>query len=153
MTPATDAIMGALPKEQFGVGSAVNDTVREIGGAFGVAILGSIFAAMYASTMTSVTAGLSGEAAAAAQDSLIGAASVAASMGGDAGAALLGAAQSAFVEAMSVTSLIGIGFAIAGALVALIWLPARAGAAPETDAAQAGSSEPTVAAVATATMG
>jgi EmrB/QacA subfamily drug resistance transporter len=130
MTPATDAIMGALPKEQFGVGSAVNDTVREIGGAFGVAILGSLFAAVYASTMAPATAGLPAEAAAAAGDSLMGAAAVAGTIGGEAGAALLATAQSAFVEAMSLTSLIGIGFAVAGALVALIWLPARA-----TDAA------------------
>ena len=48
MTPATDAIMGALPPDQFGVGSAVNDTTREIGGALGIAILGSLFAASYA---------------------------------------------------------------------------------------------------------
>ncbi len=128
MTPATDAIMGALPPEQFGVGSAVNDSVREIGGAFGVAILGSLFAGVYASTMdvTSGIAGLPAEAVAAARDSLGGAAAVAASIGGEAGAALLAQAQAAFVDAMSMTSLIGIGFAVAGALVAFIWLPDRA---------------------------
>ena len=126
MTPATDAIMGALPKEQFGVGSAVNDTVREVGGAFGVAVLGSLFAAMYASTMTSATTGLPAEAASAAQDSIMGAAAVAGAIGGEAGAALLSAAQAAFVSAMSTTSIIGIGFAVAGALVAFIFLPDRA---------------------------
>jgi EmrB/QacA subfamily drug resistance transporter len=128
ITPATDAIMGALPPEQFGVGSAVNDSVREIGGAFGVAILGSLFAAAYASTMDAATtvAGLPAEAAAAARDSLGGAAAVAGAIGGDAGAALLATAQGAFVSAMSMTSLIGIGFAVAGALVALVWLPDRA---------------------------
>ncbi len=134
MTPATDAIMGALPPEQFGVGSAVNDSVREIGGAFGVAILGSLFAAAYASTMDAATvvAGLPAEAAAAARDSLGGAAAVATTIGGEAGAGLLATAQAAFVDAMSMTSLIGIGFAVAGALVAIIWLPDRA-----TDAAPA----------------
>jgi EmrB/QacA subfamily drug resistance transporter len=128
MTPATDAIMGALPPEQFGVGSAVNDTVREVGGAFGVAILGSLFAAVYGSAMAtaSAAAGLPDAAAAAAGDSLGGAAAVAAQLGGEEGLALLTAAQRAFVDAMSLTSLIGVGFAVAGVLVALIWLPDRA---------------------------
>jgi EmrB/QacA subfamily drug resistance transporter len=128
ITPATDAIMGALPPEQFGVGSAVNDSVREIGGAFGVAILGSLFAAAYGSTMNGATAvaGLPADAAAAARDSLGGAAAVAGAIGGEAGAALLSSAQAAFVSAMSMTSIVGIGFAVAGALVALIWLPDRA---------------------------
>ena len=45
MAPATDSIMGSLPREKAGVGSAVNDTTREVGGALGVAILGSILAA------------------------------------------------------------------------------------------------------------
>ena len=44
MAPATDSIMGSLPREKAGVGSAVNDTTREVGGALGVAILGSILA-------------------------------------------------------------------------------------------------------------
>ena len=47
MAPATDSIMGSLPPEKAGVGSAVNDTTREIGGALGVAILGSITASSY----------------------------------------------------------------------------------------------------------
>jgi EmrB/QacA subfamily drug resistance transporter len=125
MTPATDAIMGALPPDQFGVGSAVNDTTRELGGAFGVAVLGSAFAASYAAAMRPVTEGLPAEAAAAARDSLAAAAEIAARVGGDAGATLLASAQQAFVDAMSLTSLFGVGFAIAGTLVALVWLPAR----------------------------
>lgn len=128
MTPATDAIMGALPPEQFGVGSAVNDTVRELGGAFGVAVLGSLFAASYSAAMAaaSTAAGLPPEAARIAGDSLAGATVVADRIGGAAGASLLGSAQAAFVDAMSMTSLIGIGFALAGVAVALIWLPSRA---------------------------
>ena len=51
MAPATDSIMGSLPPEKAGVGSAMNDTTREIGGALGVAILGSITAAVYSSTI------------------------------------------------------------------------------------------------------
>jgi EmrB/QacA subfamily drug resistance transporter len=126
ITPSTDAIMGALPREQFGLGSAVNDTTREVGAAMGVAVLGSVFAGGYGASMTDAVRGLPEAAAAAARDSLAAAGVVAAQLGGEAGgAALLAAARSAFVEAMSFTSLIGVGFALAGAVVALVFLPAR----------------------------
>ncbi|MFI5041017.1 MAG: MFS transporter [Acidimicrobiales bacterium] len=52
MAPATDSIMGALPREKAGVGSAVNDTTRQVGGAAGVAVLGSILSSQYRSTVT-----------------------------------------------------------------------------------------------------
>lgn len=126
MTPATDAIMSAVPKEKFGVGSAVNDTVREVGGAFGVAVLGSLSAASYAGAMHAVTAGLPPVAADAARESLAAASAVAASIGGEAGAALLATARTGFVDAMSMTSLVGAAIAGGGALLALLWLPARA---------------------------
>ena len=51
MAPATDSIMGSLPPEKAGVGSAMNDTTREIGGALGVAILGSVITGVYGSTI------------------------------------------------------------------------------------------------------
>ncbi len=63
MTPATEAIMGALPKEKAGVGSAMNDVLRELGGTLGVAVLGSILASKYAGGMEGSTDGLPPEAA------------------------------------------------------------------------------------------
>jgi EmrB/QacA subfamily drug resistance transporter len=126
MTPATDAIMGALPAEQFGVGSAVNDTTREIGGALGVAVLGSLFAASYSGAVAGVTQGLPDAAAAAIRESLAGAQGVGSLVGGPAGQTIVEAAQRAFVDAMSWTSLIGMGFAIAGAVVAFVFMPDRA---------------------------
>jgi hypothetical protein len=141
MTPATDAIMGALPPDQFGVGSAVNDTTRELGGAFGVAVLGSAFVATYAGAMHSVTEGLPAGAAAAAQNSLAAATEIAQRIGGDAGAALLGSAQQAFVDAMSLTSLFGVAVALAGTLVALLWLPGRTESAAD-EAATTGRQVP-----------
>ncbi len=138
-TPATDAIMSALPRDQFGVGSAVNDTVRELGGALGVAVLGSLFSASYAARMDAVTVGLPAAAAAVARDSFAGAAAVAAQVGGPAGIAIVDGAKEAFVAALNSTSLIGVGFAAAGALVALLLLPAHlpAAADQEPDAAVA----------------
>lgn len=56
MAPATDSIMGSLPLEQAGVGSAVNDTTRQVGGALGVAILGSIMSTAYRARIDSVPA-------------------------------------------------------------------------------------------------
>ena len=122
MTPATSTIMSALPESQFGVGSAVNDTTREIGGALGVAILGSLFSA----SMAGVAAPLPPAVASIVSDSLSGAAAVAARVGGAEGAALLALAQTAFVDAMAWTSLIGAGVAMIGVLIALLWMPGRA---------------------------
>ena len=55
MAPVTESIMGSLPPERAGVGSAVNDTTRQTGGALGVAVLGSVFLARYHSYMDSAT--------------------------------------------------------------------------------------------------
>ncbi|CAN5757410.1 MFS transporter [soil metagenome] len=52
MAPATDSIMGSLPRAKAGVGSAVNDTTRQVGGAVGVAVMGSILSSIYGSRMT-----------------------------------------------------------------------------------------------------
>ncbi len=126
MTPATDSIMGSLPLEKAGVGSAVNDTTREVGGALGVAILGSVMSSVYASTMAGKVTDLPPSASAAARDSVGGAFAVASSLNPDAAASLVHAARSAFVQAEGVAMLVGTGVAIAGAIVALIFLPSRA---------------------------
>jgi EmrB/QacA subfamily drug resistance transporter len=127
MTPATDAIMGALPVEKFGVGSAVNDTTRQVGSALGVAILGSVFSSAFAEHMTAMASLLPAEAAHVVRDSFAGAAAVAAQISGSQGGAILATARNAFVDSMAATSLIGVGFAVAGVIVALRFLPDRAG--------------------------
>ena len=128
MTPATDAIMGAVPPEKFGVGSAVNDTTRELGGALGIAILGSVWQGAYLDRVGGAAAMLPPDAAAAVRNSFAGAAAVAGQLGGRPGATLLDAARIAFVGAMDWTCLIGVGFTIAGLVVAAVYLPARAAA-------------------------
>src|SRR5690606_40050210 len=57
MPPTTEAIMGALPREKAGVGSAVNDTARQIGGALGVAVLGSVMSSTYRPRVREAIAG------------------------------------------------------------------------------------------------
>ena len=80
MAPATEAIMGSLSPAKAGIGSAMNDVVREVGGTLGVAVLGSVLASTYASGMDGSVSGLPDEAAVAATDSVGAAHEVAAQM-------------------------------------------------------------------------
>ena len=82
MAPATESIMSSLPASHAGVGSAMNDAVRLVGGTFGVAILGSLLSSGYRGDMESETAALPPEAAGAAGDSLGAASALADKIGG-----------------------------------------------------------------------
>lgn len=131
MAPATDSIMGSLPPEKAGVGSAMNDTTREIGGALGVAVMGSITSAVYASTIVAdpgfaVLQQASPEAATAVKQSIGGASFVATQLPEAARAALVEASNAAFVHALDRTVVVAAVAALLGALVALLFLPARA---------------------------
>jgi EmrB/QacA subfamily drug resistance transporter len=138
MTPATDSIMGTLPPERASVGSAMNDTVRQVGGALGVAVLGSVLSSHYREGMApEVTHGLSGEAGHAAHDSIGGASAVAEKIGGAAGQALHHTANLAFVDSMQIAMLVAAAVTAAGALVALILLPSGEPATAEAPAATA----------------
>ncbi len=125
MAPATEAIMGAVPKDNAGVGSAVNDATRQVGGALGVAILGSLLTTSYSSSMEDATASLPAPVASAAGDSVGAAVQIAARLGGPDGAALISSARSAFIDGMSTSLLVAAGFALAGAIFAAVFLPAR----------------------------
>ena len=106
--PATESIMNALPPARANVGSAVNDTTRELGGALGVAVVGSLASAVYA-------AGLPSGTPEAASDS-VGAAVAA-------GGPLAAAAQDAFVQALATASIVAAAVAAVGALIAWRHLP------------------------------
>jgi EmrB/QacA subfamily drug resistance transporter len=124
--PTTESIMGSLPAAKAGVGSAVNDTVREVGGALGVAVLGSVLASQYTGAISPATTALPADAAQVAGDSLGGAVVVAQQLGGSTGAAVLHAAQAAYIDGFGLALTIAAAVAAAGAVVAAIWLPARA---------------------------
>jgi EmrB/QacA subfamily drug resistance transporter len=104
--PATESIMGSLPPERANIGSAVNDTTRELGGALGVAIVGSIMSPLYSARLPDAA----GE-------------SLAAAVQGNAAAAE--AAREAFVHAMSRASIVVALVAALGAFIAWRHLPAR----------------------------
>jgi EmrB/QacA subfamily drug resistance transporter len=126
MAPATEAIMGSLPLEKASVGSAVNDATRTTGGALGVAILGSVLSSGYRGGMEDAAGGLPAPAMEVAQDSLSGGMAIAARVGGPEGQRIAAAAQDAFVSGMHAAAFVAAGIALAGAVVALLWLPARA---------------------------
>jgi EmrB/QacA subfamily drug resistance transporter len=128
MAPATESIMGSLPLAKAGVGSAVNDTTRQVGGALGVAIIGSVLASTYGSKVGDAVAGqqLPAGAASDAKNSLGFALQTASQIGGPAGNALASTARTAFVDGMHQGYLVGAAVLILGAIAALIWLPARA---------------------------
>ena len=124
-SPATTAIVASLPAQRQGIASAVNDLAREVGGVFGIAVLGSILNSAYRDAVADATAHLPAPAADAAQGS-IAAASEIAHRAGPAGIPLLDQAERAFVNGMSSALLIGavVLFAAAG-LVALLGPRAR----------------------------
>ncbi len=126
IAPATESIMGSLPKEKAGVGSAVNDTTRELGGALGVAVVGSVLSSVYTAHLTDAAAGRLPAPALDAATSSVGAAIAVAQRIGPAAEPLVSAARQAFVDGMVIGSRITAVVAVLGALVALKWLPAHA---------------------------
>jgi EmrB/QacA subfamily drug resistance transporter len=131
MAPATESVMGSLPPEKAGVGSAMNDATRYVGGSLGVAIIGSIFASSYRPGITSKVAGLGlpHEALATARDSVGGAMSVAGTLPSNVGRALSEIARVEFVDAMAPSLRAAAVVVLAAAALVIAFLPARAGAA------------------------
>jgi DHA2 family multidrug resistance protein-like MFS transporter len=125
MAPATDAVMSALPRDKAGVGSAVNDTTRQIGGALGVAVLGSLVSSAYGDRLLQlVTVRPVPQAA---TDGLAGALGVAAQLPQQAGASFAAAARESFVHGMDVTVAVAAGVVAAGSLLTLLWMPSSTG--------------------------
>jgi EmrB/QacA subfamily drug resistance transporter len=124
MPPATELIMSALPREKAGVGSAVSNTMRQVAGALGLAVLGSVLAAVYRDRIGGAVGSLPDPVREAATESIAGAHG-AAELLGPAGADLVAAADTAFLTAMHVTAGVGAGFATLGILVVLRWMPRR----------------------------
>jgi EmrB/QacA subfamily drug resistance transporter len=138
MVPATNSIMGSLPLAKAGVGSAMNDTTRQVGGAFGVAVLGSILTSTYRSSIQSSLGALPPQALAAAKDSVGAAIAVGNAMGGQTGDFVIAAAKNAFVDGMTRGLEVGTFFILASAVVAFLWLPNRIVRPDETKATPAG---------------
>ncbi|POX91765.1 MFS transporter [Mycobacterium kansasii] len=126
--PATEAIMGSLSADKAGVGSAVNDTTRELGGTLGVAIVGSVFASVYSGQLGASTAltTLPADVRAAMQHSIAAAYNVIGRLPADQAAAVRGMVDRAFLDGLQAGSLVCAGIALAAAVVVAAFLPARA---------------------------
>ena len=125
--PSTDAILAVLPPAKAGVGSAVNDVTRELGGAFGVAVVGAVFSSVYGPRVVERLsgAGLPEPALAAARESTGAALEVAGQAPLPARAAIADAARLSFVDGFSRGSLVCCGVVLAGAVFAFLVLPTR----------------------------
>ena len=123
-TPGTTAIVSSLPDQKQGVASAVNDVSRELGSAFGIAILGSTLSATYRSHITAATAGLPPRAATGAQSSIAFVKNASGRRGVRAeGPGPAGLPQSSFVDAAHAAFLTAIVVLLAGAVFAAIRAP------------------------------
>jgi EmrB/QacA subfamily drug resistance transporter len=136
--PATEAIMGVVPKAKAGVGSAINDATRLLGGTLGVAVIGSVYASLFASRLTSALPGGLPAAAVRTAHASVGAALTVASKAAQSGhpalaVAIHNGAHSAFFAGFSTANYLAAGVAGAGAVMALVLLPAQ----PNTGADEA----------------
>ncbi len=127
IAPATASVMGSLPRDRAGVGSAMNGTALQVGGALGVAVIGSVLAARYQGMMTHTLAGHIVPAVArhAILGSVGGALAVARIAGGSLGTVLTTAARHAFVDGMDLALLVGVVVVSASAALVAVALPSR----------------------------
>lgn len=120
LTPSMDAVLAVLPPERAGSGTAITMTLRQAGGALGVAVLGSLLSQVYTDGVS--VKGLPGPAAAAAHDSIAGAVRVARQLGNP---ALAASAQSAYIDGMKLVLLTCAAIAFLGAIATVAFMPGR----------------------------
>ena len=125
LVPSTDAVLGAVPEAKAGIGSAVNDSARQVGYALGIGVLGSILNGAYSVNIHHQIVQLPREAFNLAHDSVGGATQVATSIGGPAGEALRVAAYAAFLDAFGVAMIVGAAIAFVVSLMVLRFMPAH----------------------------
>ncbi len=135
----TESIMGAVSRRQAGVGSAVNDSTRLLGGTLGVAVIGSVYASLYGSRLTAgLPAALPGRISAIAHQS-VGAAfavsgQVTAAGHGALGQAIQHASTDAFLRGLTIGCVVAGLVAAAGAVLAILFLPAQPPSPPAEQA-------------------
>ncbi len=127
MPPATESVMGSLPRDKAGVGSAVNDTTRQMGGALGVALIGSVVASIFSSRVDDAARvyGVSGADLDTSRASLGGALRVGSTLG-DRANGFVNAVKDAFVAGLSTGLRLSAVVVVFAAFVVWRYLPARA---------------------------
>lgn len=125
MTPGTTILMASVPRNRSGMGSAMNDTTRELGGALGVAVLGAVLSASYESKIADTAAQFAGPVKDGIESSLAVALVVAEKLG-PAGAQVANAAKEAFMGGLAHASIVASIIIFAAAIITFIWLPMHA---------------------------
>jgi EmrB/QacA subfamily drug resistance transporter len=124
MTPATSLMMSAVPRSRSGMGSAMNDTTRELGGALGIAALGALLSSGYTGKIASTLAGAPEQVRAIAEKSLAGALALAAQYG-EAGSEFAYVAKTAWMDSLEYSMIVAALICAASAIIAAIWMPHR----------------------------
>ncbi|MEU8123009.1 MFS transporter [Spirillospora sp. NPDC049024] len=132
MTVTADTVLASVPKDRSGAASAISETATELGGALGMAVLGSVLNAVYRNVLD-LPAGVPAPAASAARDSLGAALQTAANLPGTLAAQVAAAARDAFVDGMHAALTCSAGFAVLVAAFALITLRNVPKVIPETE--------------------
>jgi EmrB/QacA subfamily drug resistance transporter len=130
MSPMTELIMSSVPRDKAGIGSAMNDTTREVGTTLGVAILGSILSSGYTSKIGGIASGLSAPAQQAVEGSLAGALGTAQQVAQSdpvRATEIIDAAKSAWAHGLQLSMSIGAGIVLVAAIICAIYLPGREG--------------------------
>ncbi|MET7380461.1 MFS transporter [Streptomyces sp. NPDC005526] len=135
MTPTSVMIMQALPREKAGSASALSNTFRQVGGALGIAVLGSVLSTAYRDGIEDKLGLLPAALRDTAGESIEATLGVATRLG-PRGEALVGPANDAFLHAMHVTALCGTAVALIGAVVVAVFLPGRPAAPQEGEEEQ-----------------
>jgi MFS-type transporter involved in bile tolerance (Atg22 family) len=122
MTPSTNMMMSAVPRNRAGMGSAMNDTTRELGGALGIAVLGAVLSSAYSDKIQQIATQLPEQAREVVSGSLAGAMAVA-EQAGPQGQQLVTFAKEAWMSGLSQAMIIAAAIVAVAAVVALVWLP------------------------------
>ena len=125
MAPSTDAVMGAVPEANAGIASAMNDVTRQVAGAFGVAVIGSVINTVYSSRMVGAVASLPSGAAEAASDSVGMASQIASILPEPVVGGLRDSAKIAFTDALGIGVLVAAGVALIGSVLVARFMPPR----------------------------
>ncbi|MFJ9346209.1 MFS transporter [Streptomyces sp. NPDC101237] len=135
MTPTSVVIMQALPREKAGSASALSNTFRQVGGALGIAVLGSVLSTSYRNGIEDKLGALPPGLRDTAGESIEATLGVAQKLGAQ-GRSLVTPANDAFLHAMHMTALCGVGVALLGAVVTALFLPGRPPAGQQGDREQ-----------------
>jgi DHA2 family multidrug resistance protein-like MFS transporter len=142
VTLGTDLVVGCVAPERAGVASGISETSAELGGALGIAVLGSLGVAVYRNELAdSVPAGVSQEESEAAQDTLAGAVDAVETLPETLGTQLLDAAQNAFTQGLQVAAVASAAVALATAAVVGVLLRRMGADAVQTQEATAASKQ------------